>query len=80
MTKTKLLFLMAGAVLADQVTKAAALSLLGPGYRWNTAILMRGRLEGDVLAGHAASRTVTGQQPFDDHGAVLPPFPVRQPR
>lgn len=31
MTKTKLLFLMAGAVLADQVTKAAALSLLSQG-------------------------------------------------
>ncbi len=31
MTKTKLLFLMAVAVLADQVTKAAALSLLSQG-------------------------------------------------
>ncbi len=31
MTKTKLLFLMAGAVLADQVTQAAALSLLSQG-------------------------------------------------
>jgi len=31
MTKTKLLFLMAGALLADQVTKAAALSLLSQG-------------------------------------------------
>lgn len=31
MTKTKLLLLMAGAVLADQVTKAAALSLLSQG-------------------------------------------------
>jgi D-alanyl-D-alanine carboxypeptidase/D-alanyl-D-alanine-endopeptidase (penicillin-binding protein 4) len=38
------------------VTTYAALSLLGPDYRWNTAVLMRGRLEGDVLAGDLVLR------------------------
>ena len=33
------------------VTTYAALSLLGADYRWSTAILMRGRLDGDVLQG-----------------------------
>jgi D-alanyl-D-alanine carboxypeptidase/D-alanyl-D-alanine-endopeptidase (penicillin-binding protein 4) len=38
------------------VTTYAALSLLGPDYRWNTAIQMRGRLEGDALAGDLVLR------------------------
>jgi D-alanyl-D-alanine carboxypeptidase/D-alanyl-D-alanine-endopeptidase (penicillin-binding protein 4) len=38
------------------VTTHAALSLLGPDYRWNTAILMRGTLEGDVLRGDLVLR------------------------
>ncbi len=38
------------------VTTYAALSLLGPDYRWNTAIAMRGRLEGDVLHGDLVLR------------------------
>jgi D-alanyl-D-alanine carboxypeptidase/D-alanyl-D-alanine-endopeptidase (penicillin-binding protein 4) len=38
------------------VTTYAALSLLGPEYRWNTSILMRGRLDGDVLAGDLVLR------------------------
>jgi D-alanyl-D-alanine carboxypeptidase/D-alanyl-D-alanine-endopeptidase (penicillin-binding protein 4) len=33
------------------VTTHAALSLLGPDFRWRTTLLMRGRLEGDVLDG-----------------------------
>jgi D-alanyl-D-alanine carboxypeptidase/D-alanyl-D-alanine-endopeptidase (penicillin-binding protein 4) len=38
------------------VTTYAALSLLGADYRWNTALAMRGRLEGDVLHGDLVLR------------------------
>lgn len=38
------------------VTTYAALSLLGPEYRWHTSILMRGRLDGDVLRGDLVLR------------------------
>ena len=38
------------------VTTYAALSLLGPDYRWSTAIAMRGRLDGEVLHGDLVLR------------------------
>jgi D-alanyl-D-alanine carboxypeptidase/D-alanyl-D-alanine-endopeptidase (penicillin-binding protein 4) len=38
------------------VTTYAALSLLGADYRWNTSILIRGQLHGDVLAGDLVLR------------------------
>ncbi len=38
------------------VTTYAALSLLGPGYRWTTALAMRGRLDGDTLHGDLVLR------------------------
>jgi D-alanyl-D-alanine carboxypeptidase/D-alanyl-D-alanine-endopeptidase (penicillin-binding protein 4) len=38
------------------VTTYAALSLLGPDYRWNTALAMRGTLEGDTLVGDLVLR------------------------
>ena len=38
------------------VTTYAALSLLGPDYRWNTALAMRGTLDGDTLVGDLVLR------------------------
>ncbi len=38
------------------LTSYAALSLLGPEYRWRTAAFLRGRLEGDVLHGDLVLR------------------------
>ncbi|MEI7444048.1 MAG: D-alanyl-D-alanine carboxypeptidase/D-alanyl-D-alanine-endopeptidase [Burkholderiales bacterium] len=38
------------------VTTYAALSLLGPDYRWTTSFAMRGALEGDVLRGDLVLR------------------------
>jgi len=38
------------------VTTYAALSLLGADYRWTTAILLRGRIDGDVLVGDLVLR------------------------
>jgi D-alanyl-D-alanine carboxypeptidase/D-alanyl-D-alanine-endopeptidase (penicillin-binding protein 4) len=38
------------------VTTYAALSLLGPEYRWTTALAMRGRLQGDTLHGDLVLR------------------------
>jgi len=38
------------------VTTYAALSLLGPEYRWTTAVAARGRIEGDVLLGDLVLR------------------------
>ena len=38
------------------VTTYAALSLMGPDYRWHTAIQMRGRLDGEVLNGDLVLR------------------------
>jgi len=38
------------------VTTYAALSLLGPEYRWTTSILLRGRLQGDALDGDLVLR------------------------
>lgn len=38
------------------VTTYAALSLLGADYRWNTALAMRGRLDGDTLLGDLVVR------------------------
>ncbi len=38
------------------VTSYAALSLLGPDYRWHTSAYLRGRLQGDVLVGDLVLR------------------------